>query len=169
MRCCFLVFLSLCVLSFLSYLETVFAPFVVVFCLLLLLLLLFYLSPFSSRKLGYTVLKKIGCVGGNEGQVRSRIRYILSKIDSRVTVDVAEVRALGSSSLPPIYEVRLEDSVSAVALRQAFSRFSREKNPVKCPPELEGVGVYNCVSLATRVRISILRVRISFFLVFGSV
>ena len=140
MRGWFLVFLSVCVLSFLSDLETVFAPFVVVFCLLLLLLL-FYLSPFSSRKLGYFVLKKIGRVGGDEGQVRSRIRHILSKMDSRATVDVAEVRALGSSSLPPIYEVRLEDSESAVALRQTFSRFSRKKNPVKCPPELEGVGV----------------------------
>ena len=42
---------------------------------------------------------------------------MLSKIDSRVTVDVAEVRALGSGSLPPIYEVRLENSESAVALR----------------------------------------------------
>ena len=135
----------------------------------MLLLLLFYFSPFSSKKLGYIVLKKIGRVGGDEGQVRSRIRHILSKMDSRATVDVAEVRALGSGSLPPIYEVRLEDSVSPVALRHTFSRFSRKKNLVKCPPELKGVGVNNCVTLATRVRISILRVRISFFLVFWSV
>ena len=58
--------------------------------------LVFFFS--LSRKLGYIVLKKIGRVGGDEGQVRSRVRHILSKIDSRIAVDVAEVHTFFISS-----------------------------------------------------------------------
>ena len=81
---------------------------------------------------------------------------------------IAEVRVRGADlgSRPPIYEVRLEESESAVALRTAFSSFTRKKDPVRIPPELKGVGVYNSITLATRVRTSILRV--SFFLYFIS-
>ena len=71
----------------------------------------------------------------------------------------------GGPSRPPTYEVILEEAQSAEALRKAFSRFTRKKNPVACPPELSGVGVYNSVTLATRVRISILRVGLFSFYV----
>ena len=64
----------------------------------------------------------------------------------------------GSSASPPIYEVHLEDAESAEALRKASSVYTRKKNPVRCPPELKGIEVFNSVTLATRVRISILRV-----------
>ena len=57
-----------------------------------------------SRKLDCIILRKIGRVGGDDGQVRSRVRHILSKIDSRIAVDVAEVHA--SFSLT-IYELVL--------------------------------------------------------------
>ena len=67
----------------------------------------------------------------------------------------------GSSTGPPIYEVRLEDAESAEALRRASSVYTRKKSPLPCPPELKGVEVFNCVTLATRVRISILRVGVS--------
>lgn len=65
---------------------------------------------------------------------------------------------LGVDSRPPIYEVALEDDESADGLRKAFNRFTRKRNPVARPPELEGVDVFNSVTLATRVRIAVLRV-----------
>ena len=68
----------------------------------------------------------------------------------------------GSSASPPIYEVHLEDAESAEALRKASSVYTRKKNPVRCPPELKGIEVFNSVTLATRVRISILRVCLHF-------
>ena len=79
---------------------------------------------------------------------------------------ISDVKIRGStgSNLPPIYEVELEDPDSAETLRKAFSRFTRKKNPVSRPPELDGVEVHNSVTLATRVRISILRVSCLFIL-----
>lgn len=55
--------------------------------------------------------------------------------------------------------------VYVVGISTSFSRFTRKHKPVRCLAELEGVGVYNSVTLATRVRISILRASLfySFF------
>ena len=80
--------------------------------------------------------------------------------------DFSQVRVRASGTRQPIYEVQLDDAESAVALRTSFSCFTRKHKPVACPPELEGVGVYNSVTLGTRVRISILRVgfRLDLFL-----
>ena len=55
-------------------------------------------------------------------------------------------------------QVSLEDAESAIALRKAFSRFTRKQKPLSRPPELDGVEVYSFVTLASRVRTSILRV-----------
>ena len=106
------------------------------------------------------ILKKVGTIGGNEHQVKTRIKQILSRINKSVDFDIAEVRVRGTAfnSRPPIYEVRLEDADSAVALRKSFAQFTRKKDPVRIPPELKGVDVFNSITLATRVRISILRV-----------
>ena len=73
------------------------------------------------------------------------------------------VQVRGSSTSPPIYEVRLKGAASAEALRRASSVYTRKKSPLPCPPELKGVEVFNSVTLATRVRISILRVGTSPF------
>ena len=114
------------------------------------------------------ILKKVGKIGGNPDQVRNRIRHILSCIDKTIQFSVTEVKVRGStaSSRPPIYEAVLGDADSAVALRKAFARFTRKKDPARCPPELKGVGIYNSITLATRVRLSILRVSWSTFLCF---
>ena len=106
------------------------------------------------------ILKKVGKIGGNPDQVRNPIRHILSCIDKTIQFSVTEVKVRGStaSSRPPIYEAVLGDADSAVALRKAFARFTRKKDPARCPPELKGVGIYNSITLATRVRLSILRV-----------
>ena len=110
------------------------------------------------------VLKNLGKIGGDDAKVRSRITHILACIDKGIDFSVTEVRVRGSSSLPPIYEAILDDPDSAAVLRRAFSRFTQKRNPSKRPPELEGVGVFNSVTIATRVRLSILRVSVLFFI-----
>lgn len=110
------------------------------------------------RRLNSIVLKKLGRIGGDEARVRNRLGHILSKIDRDLEFSISEVRTHGSGSGPPIYEVALDDAETAESLRKSFAKFTRKKNPVSRPPELDGVEVYNSVTLATRVRISILRV-----------
>ena len=121
----------------------------------------------SSQQNTVRALQGQGKIGGNDHQVKSSIKLILSCIDKSVDFEVAEVKVRGTSfsSRPPIYEVRLEDADSAEALRKAFTRFTRKKDPVRIPPELKGVAVYSSITLATRVRTSILRVRNSKFVV----
>ena len=127
-----------------------------------------FLTFIFHSKQNLIILKKVGKIGGDEKQVKSRLRHILSCISKRIDFVITDVQSRGASHLPPIYEVSLEDSESAIDLRKAFARFTRKKDPVSRPPELEGVEVYNSATLATRVRISILRVsdHDSFVLVF---
>ena len=112
------------------------------------------------RKMNCVILRKVGKIGGDESQVKSRIRHILSTIDKKLTLSIAEVRVRGTGPRPPIYEVVLEDSETAEALRKSFSRFTRKRSPISRPPELDGVEIFNSVTPATRVRISVLRVSI---------
>ena len=114
------------------------------------------------RRLSSIVLKKLGRIGGDEARVRNRLGHILSKINPDLEFSISSVRTHGSGSGPPIYEVILDDADAADTLRKSFAKFTRKKNPVACPPELDEVAVYNSVTLATRVRISILRVRFGF-------
>ena len=104
----------------------------------------------------------MGKIGGGDRQVKNWLKHVLSCIDKGITFEISDVRALGSasSSQPPIYEVCLDNAEAAEDLRKSFARFTRKKNPVRCPPELEGVKIFNSVTLATRVRISVLRVRV---------
>ena len=64
------------------------------------------------------------------------------------------------SSSSPIYDVELDSADSVDQLLIASFRFSRKKDPVRRPPELENVSVYHAVTAGTRIRISLLRVRI---------
>ena len=121
---------------------------------------LMYIRGFFFRRENCIILKNVGRIGGDAERVHQRLRHILSAIDKGVDFRISDVHVRGSaaSSLPPIYEVVLEDDESARDLREAFKRFTRQKSPVTRPAELDGVGVFNSVTLATRVRISILRV-----------
>ena len=113
--------------------------------------------------MGSIILKKIGRIGGDDGRVRQRLKLILSRINPEIDFDISEVKVRGSAALPPIYEVVLSDTEAAVQLRDSFKRFTQKRKPVNRPPELDGVEVYNSVTLATRVRISILRVSLFLF------
>ena len=103
-------------------------------------------------------MKKVGRIGGDDAKIRNRIRHVLSCISKDIRFTISEVRVRGSGPRPPIYEAVLDDADTAEALRKAFARFTKKKSPMPCPPELKGVEVYNSATLATRVRISILRV-----------
>ena len=120
----------------------------------MLFLFFFYLSSKESS----IILKKVGKIGGDDAQVRNRVKHILSCISKDVKFSISEVRVRGSGPRPPIYEVVLDDADDAEALRKSFSRFTRKRSPIACPPELKGVEVYNSATLGTRVRISILQV-----------
>ena len=113
--------------------------------------------------MNFIVLKNVGRIGGDDSKVKARLSHILSTISRSIKFRISEVRTRGVGSRPPIYEVGLEDEESAVDLQEAFRRFSRKRDPVKRPPELDGVQVFNSATLATRVRVSILRVSWSFF------
>ena len=121
-------------------------------------------SPFF-RKLNCVILKKVGKIGGDENQVKARVRHILSTIDKRLSFAIVEVRVRGTGPRPPIYEVVLEDQGSAEDMRKSFSRYTRKRSPVTRPPELDGVELYNSATPATRVRLSILRVSLFWFFV----
>ena len=125
---------------------------------MLVLVLIRALIFCSSSKVATIILKRLGKIGGSDHQVKTRIRQILSRISKDVDFSIAEVKVRGAelSTRPPIYEVRLEDPDSAVALRKAFALFKKDR----IPPELKGIEVFNSVTLATRVRTSILRVRL---------
>lgn len=116
----------------------------------------FHLFCFSKQH--FIILKNVGRIGGDAAKVKTRLGHILSVISKSVQFKIVEVRTKGTGSRPPIYEVILEDEDSAIELREAFKRFTRLRDPVSRPPELEGVQVFNSVTLATRVRVSILRV-----------
>ena len=113
--------------------------------------------------MNFIILKNVGRIGGDDSKVKARLSHILSTISRSIKFRISEVRTRGVGSRPPIYEVGLEDEESAVDLQEAFRRFSRKRDPVKRPPELDGVQVFNSATLATRVRVSILRVSWSFF------
>ena len=130
---------------------------VVVFIGLVAFVMSYCFLVFCSKE-NCVILKNVGKIGGDPDRVRSRLRHILSCIDKGVDFRISDVRVRGSATMPPIYEIVLEEEESASDLRKAFRRFTRHKNPVRRPAELEGVAIFNSVTLATCVRISVLRV-----------
>ena len=63
------------------------------------------------------ILKKVGKIGGDDRQVKSRVRHILSCISKGVDITITDVKVHGSGPRPPIYEVHLDDAESAETLR----------------------------------------------------
>ena len=63
------------------------------------------------------ILKRVGRIGGDDRQVKSRVRHILSCISKGVDITITDVKVHGSGPRPPIYEVHLDDAESAETLR----------------------------------------------------
>ena len=50
------------------------------------------LFPFTFSRLNCIIVKKVGKIGGDENQVRSRIRHVLSCIDKKISFRVNDVQ-----------------------------------------------------------------------------
>ena len=93
--------------------------------------------------------------------LKSRLTSVLS------LYGVPEFTVVSVISYPPpsnpVYDVTLgsADEVESI-LRESY-KFSRRRDPVVRPPELKSVTLYHSVTPGTRVRISLLRVRVVFF------
>ena len=51
----------------------------------------FFFFFFSSR-MNYIILKKVGKIGGNDRQIRSRLKHVLSCIDKGVKFEITDVK-----------------------------------------------------------------------------
>ena len=117
---------------------------------------------FLSRNKNRLIVKGLGQIGSSGSQrspdvLRSRIESVLSLIGS-AAFQVKDVVVYSASSPSPVYNVELDSIASVDSLLKEFFKFTRRSNPVKRPPELDKVFLYNAVTPGTRIRISILRV-----------
>ena len=94
------------------------------------------------------------------GQVRDVLNAVLRAANQQVAFEVQLVwnitnrRVQGS---PTRYSVQLSSVQASRKIRDAFSGFFRRVNPLARPPNLINVSIRNKVTLATRVRLAILR------------
>ena len=111
-------------------------------------------------------LKRLGRMTPREwqtaarSQVRELFKYILHlhrvKLDFSVLYVGNPVRKRTTGGT--VYNVRLNSVTASKTLRDLFSGFFRHENPVNLPPDLRGISLRNKVTIATRIRIEILRV-----------
>ena len=92
-------------------------------------------------------------------QVNELIKIILNSNRVRVDYSILYVgnplrhRKTGGT----VYNVRLNSVAASSRIRELFSGFFRGENPVSLPDSLRGISVRNKVTLATRIRLRILR------------
>ena len=93
---------------------------------------------------------------GPQVSLKSKLASILRLI-SDTEFEVTNVLTYASPSAP-IYDVELDHATAVETILRSFYRFTRRRDPVKRPAELERVSVHHSVTPGTRVRISLLRV-----------
>ena len=121
---------------------------------------------FVSRNRNKLVVKGLGQVGDSGQQrdqdlLRPRLSALIQAVGCGVDVRVVNVIVYPSSN--PVYDVELDSAASVEAVVRGFFKFTRRRDPVRKPRELEKVSMHHSVTPGTRVRISLLRVRKSFF------
>jgi hypothetical protein len=88
--------------------------------------------------------------------LKTRLGAVLS------AVGVGPIAAVKVVAFPskgsPVYDVELASAEIVASLIKSFYRYTRRKDPVPRPADLEGVALYHSVTPGTRVRISLLRV-----------
>ena len=91
-------------------------------------------------------------------QVTDLIKTVLSinraRLDFEVLLVVNPLRHVATG--PTVYNVQMDSIYSSSRIRTLFSGFFRKNKPVSLPPNLKDVGLRNKITLATKVRISIL-------------
>ena len=108
------------------------------------------------------IVKGLGRIDGSNSRdqegLRARVARVLGAIGS-VPVAVLKVVVYPPHSAP-VYDCELSSAEAVSALVRDFYKFTRRRDPVRRPVELEGVSVYHSVTPGTRVRISLLRVSV---------
>ena len=125
------------------------------------------LSIFSLRTRCRIIIKGLGHVGSSSQRsqetLKNRVTSVLSAVGSSAEFDVLDVFTYSSGS-NPVYDAKLSSAEAVEIIIKEFYKFTRRRDPVRRPAELERVNLYHSITPGTRVRISILRV-IAFFFV----
>ena len=112
-----------------------------------------------SRNRTHLVVKGLpGDSSHGPDQLRARLATLLQSINSTIGFSVLNVITYPSASTP-VYDVELDSAAAVSSLIREFFKFTRRQDPVRRPPGLERVSIYNSVTPGTRIRISLLRVR----------
>ena len=120
----------------------------------------------NSRNRSHLVVKGLGQVGSSGAQrdqvaLRSRMTSVLQLVGIRTQFSVLNVVVFPSAT-SPVYDVEIEPVEAVDLLVREFFKFVRRQDPVRRPPELDRVSIHHSVTPGTRIRISLLRVRIVF-------
>ena len=105
-------------------------------------------------------LGRIGDSGSSSGRdqiLKTRMASVLAKVGIVAPINILGVVVYSSGS-SPVYDVELDSFVTVSALLKEFYKFTRRRDPIARPPELDGVSLYRSVTTGTRVRVSLLRV-----------
>ena len=126
-------------------------------------LILFTVSICSN--MCFVVVKGLGRIGSSgtpsDQALKSRLSSVLSLVSSELRINVKSVVCFPGAK--PVYKVELGSAEVVRDLLFSFSCFTRQVDRVPFPPGLENVTVYHCVTPGTRIRISLLRVKLLLF------
>ena len=114
------------------------------------------------RNRGHLIVKGLGQIGSSGSQhdprlLKNRLSSVLTLVGAPTPFSVANV-VVYSSPAAPVYDVELDSFESVSSLLKEFTKYTRRRDPVARPPDLERVSLYRSVTTGTRVRISLLRV-----------
>ena len=123
-----------------------------------------FLFCLFSRTQCRLVVKGLGVVGSSGSQrnpdlLKARLMSVLSLIGSPTPFSIVNVLVYPTRG-SPVYDVELSSVESVNALIREFSKYTRRRDPVRRPSELDRVSIYHSVTPGTRVRVSLLRVRL---------
>ena len=120
------------------------------------------ISFFLFRARAHLIVKGLsGAPPGSQEGLRSRLASVLASVGSDAAFVVNSVVVYPARG-NPVYEVVLDTPLACERLIKDFFRFTRRRDPVSRPHELNGVAIYHSVTSGTRVRISLLRVSFEF-------
>ena len=118
-------------------------------------LFIFYLC-FRFRS--FLIVKGLGQIddSGSAERLVTRFGSLLALVGCDHPFTVQSVKSYSTSN--PVYSVELDSSESVDSLLRTFTKFTRRRDPVRRPPELENASLFHSVTAGTRIRISLLRV-----------
>ena len=109
------------------------------------------------------VVKGLGVVGSSGSQrnpdlLKARLTSVLSLVGAPEPFSITNVIVYPTRG-SPVYDVELASVESVNSIIREFSKYTRRRDPVRRPAELDRVSIYHSVTPGTRVRVSLMRVR----------